>query len=148
MTERNPSVNRPIPEEEPFERQAAAAGISILAAIMLFITAAASILEGIAAIAEDEFYVAGISYVYEFDATTWGWVHVVLGVIAIICSIGLMTGAAWARYTAVAIAALVMIANFLSLPYYPAWSILIIAMSVVVIWAVTAWQPVPHHRRH
>ncbi|MEU4319413.1 acetyltransferase [Nocardia fluminea] len=143
MTERNPSAHRRVPEEEPFERQAAAAGISVLAAIMLFITAAASILEGISAIAEDEFYVAGISYVYEFDATTWGWVHVVLGVIALVCSIGLMSGTAWARYAAVGIAALVIIANFLSVPYYPAWSILIIAMSVVVIWAVTAWHP-PH----
>ncbi|TCJ94988.1 DUF7144 family membrane protein [Nocardia alba] len=147
MTERNPSAYQPVPDDETFARQAAAGGISMLAAIMLFITAAASILEGIAAIAEDEFYVAGISYIYEFDATTWGWVHVVLGVIAIICSIGLMSGAAWARYTAVGIAALVIIANFLSLPYYPAWSILIIVMSVVVIWAVTAWQPTHRHGR-
>ncbi|MFD4357333.1 acetyltransferase [Nocardia sp. NPDC058519] len=147
MTERNPSANRPVPEDEPFERQAVAAGISVLAAIMLFITAAASILEGIAAIAEDEFYVAGFSYVYEFDATTWGWIHVVLGVIAIVCSIGLMSGTAWARYAAVGIAALVIIANFLSLPYYPAWSIVIIAMSVVVIWAVTAWKPARRHDR-
>jgi hypothetical protein len=146
MTDRNPSAHRRVPVEEPFARQAAAAGISVLAAIMLFIVAVASILEGISAIAEDEFYVAGISYVYEFDATTWGWVHVALGAIAVVCSIGLMSGAAWARYAAVGIAALVIIANFLSLPYYPAWSIVIIAISVVVIWAVTAWQPVGRDR--
>ncbi|MDO3648369.1 DUF7144 family membrane protein [Nocardia mangyaensis] len=139
MTDHKAAANTPAPE--PLQRQPIAAGISIVAAIMLLIAATASILQGIAAIADDEFYVVGIDYIYQFDASTWGWVHLVLGVIALICAFGLMFGTAWGRYAAMGIAALVMIANFLSLPYYPAWSLVIIALSVVVIWAAAAWHP-------
>ena len=60
--------------------------------------------------------------------------------VLVISAIGLMTGATWARVVAVCIAALSILANFLWLPYYPLWSILIIALDVVVIWAVTTWD--------
>jgi hypothetical protein len=138
----NPStVHNVTPEAEPFQRQAVAQGISISAAFMLIILAAVSILQGISAILDDELYVAGIEYIYKFDTTTWGWVHVVLGALALLCGVGLAIGSTWARYAAMAIAALVIVANFMSLPYYPAWSIVIIALSVVIIWAVSTWRP-------
>ena len=35
-------------------------------------------------------------------------------------------------------AALIAIANFLWLPYYPVWAIVLIALNVVVIWALAA----------
>ncbi|MBH0779907.1 acetyltransferase [Nocardia sp. NEAU-351] len=129
------------PPTEPFQTQGVATGISVTAAILLLVLAAVSILEGVSAIGKDEIYVTGVSYIYEFDTTTWGWIHLVLGVIGVICALGLMFGTTWGRYAAVGIAALVIVANFLSLPYYPAWSLLIIALSVVVIWAVTTWHP-------
>ncbi|MFD6399055.1 acetyltransferase [Nocardia sp. NPDC060249] len=137
----NPSPVPNVPEAEPFQREAVAEGISIAAAFMLIILAAVSILQGISAIADDKVYVAGIEYVYEFDTTTWGWIHVVLGALALICGVGLAIGSAWGRYGAMGIAALVIVANFMSLPYYPAWSIVIIALSVVIIWAVSTWRP-------
>ena len=60
--------------------------------------------------------------------------------------IALVTGATWARFTAIVIAGLSIIANFLWLPYYPWWSILIIALDIVVIWAVSTWQPKAEYR--
>ncbi len=137
----NTSAHRAPPEAEPFQRQAVAEGISITAACMLLILAAVSILQGISALLEDEIYVAGIDYVYEFDTTTWGWVHVVLGALALIVGVGLVLGATWGRYSALGVAGLVIVANFLSLPYYPAWSFIIIALSVVIIWAIATWKP-------
>ncbi|WP_280233001.1 DUF7144 family membrane protein [Nocardia cyriacigeorgica] len=122
-------------------RQGVAAGTSIGAAILLLTVGVLSILQGISAVAEDKLFVVGIEYVYEFDTTTWGWIHIVLGIILVICALGLMTGTTWGRVAAVTIAALSIIANFLWLPYYPAWSILIIVLDVVVIWAVTTWNP-------
>ncbi|MBW0273714.1 hypothetical protein ATM97_30865 [Nocardia sp. MH4] len=139
----NTSAHRAPPEAEPFQRQAVAEGISITAACMLLILAAVSILQGISALLEDEIYVAGIDYVYEFDTTTWGWVHVVLGALALIVGVGLVLGATWGRYSALGVAGLVIVANFLSLPYYPAWSFIIIALSVVIIWAIATWKPQP-----
>ncbi|MET7769392.1 acetyltransferase [Nocardia sp. NPDC005366] len=141
MTGNTSAVNNVVPDEEPFQQQSIAGGISISAACMLLILAVVSVLQGISALVDDELYVAGIDYVYKFDTTTWGWIHLVLGVLAAICALGLLFGTAWGRYTALGIASLVILANFLALPYYPAWSIVIIALSVVVIWAVTTWQP-------
>ncbi|MEV6658143.1 DUF7144 family membrane protein [Nocardia fluminea] len=141
MTGNTSTVHNVTPEAEPFQRQAVAEGISISAAFMLIILAAVSILQGISAILDDELYVAGIEYIYKFDTTTWGWVHVVLGALALLCGVGLAIGSTWARYAAMAIAALVIVANFMSLPYYPAWSIVIIALSIVIIWAVSTWRP-------
>ncbi|MFD6392596.1 acetyltransferase [Nocardia sp. NPDC060259] len=103
--------------------------------------AAVSVLQGISALQSDEIYIAGTEYVYKFDTTTWGWVHVVLGVLALVVGVGLVMGTTWGRYSALGVAALVIVANFLSLPYYPAWSLVIIGLSVAVIWAVMAWQP-------
>ena len=100
-----------------------------------------SVLEGIAAVAEDELFVVGVEYVYEFDVTTWGWIHIVLGAVLIISAFGLITGTSSARGLAIAIAALSILANFLWLPYYPWWSILIIALNIVVIWAIATWRP-------
>ncbi|MET9211044.1 MULTISPECIES: DUF7144 family membrane protein [unclassified Nocardia] len=141
MTSNTSSAHRAPPEEEPFQTQAIAEGISITAACMLLILAAVSILQGIAALLDDEIYVAGVEYVYKFDTTTWGWIHVVLGVLALIVGVGLVLGATWGRYSALAVAALVIVANFLSLPYYPAWSFIIIGLSLVIVWAISTWRP-------
>ncbi|MCP2280385.1 DUF7144 family membrane protein [Nocardia amikacinitolerans] len=121
-------------------RQGIAAGTSIGAAILLLTVGVLQILEGISAVVDDELFVVGPEYVYQFDISTWGWIHIVLGAILVICAIGLMTGSTWGRVAAIVIAALAIIANFLSLPYYPYWSILIIALSIVVIWAVSTWR--------
>ncbi|WP_278262132.1 acetyltransferase [Nocardia sp. AG03] len=141
MTGDTASTHTTPPVAEPFQKQAVAEGISVVAACLLLIMAAVSVLQGIAALADDALYVAGVEYVYRFDTTTWGWVHVILGVLGLLVGVGLVLGAAWGRYAALAVAALVIVANFLSLPYYPAWSIVIIALSVLVIWAVSTWQP-------
>ncbi|MBF6416139.1 DUF7144 family membrane protein [Nocardia cyriacigeorgica] len=122
-------------------KQGFAAGTSIGASILLLTVGVLSILQGISAVAEDQLFVAGIEYVYEFDTTTWGWIHIVLGIVLVASAIGLMMGTTWGRIAAVTIAALSIVANFLWLPYYPLWSILIIALNIVVIWAVTTWNP-------
>jgi uncharacterized membrane protein len=88
------------------------------------------------AIAEDDIFVTTPNYVFEFDLTSWGWIHLVLGALAVIVSIGLLRRATWARVTGVGIAGLVIIGNFLSLPYYPVWSIVMIALSAFIIWAL------------
>ena len=105
---------------------------------MLVTVATFQILEGIAAIAKDEVFVAGIDYVYKFDVTTWGWIHVVLGAIGLATGIGLLAGQTWARITGIALAVVGALASFAFLPYYPLWSILVIAFYILVMWALTA----------
>ncbi|MFF8280943.1 hypothetical protein ACF05T_33615 [Streptomyces lateritius] len=117
-------------------RQAWAGGLTIFAAVLLGITGLVGIFRGIMAIAEDEVLLTTPDYAFKFDLTSWGWIHLLLGVFGLLVSFGLYRTATWARVAGVGIAALVIIANFLSLPYYPAWSILMIAMSGFIIWAL------------
>ena len=116
-------------------------GISIVAAALLFVAGLVAVFQGISALANDEVFVRTPNYVFEFDLTTWGWIHLILGIIAILIAGGLAVGADWARVSAIIIASLSIIAQFLWLPYYPAWAILIIVLDLIVIWAVATWKP-------
>ncbi|WP_227999627.1 DUF7144 family membrane protein [Nocardia australiensis] len=127
--------------DEHSVKNAVAAGTSIGAAVLLIAAGILSIFEGISAIAKDAVLVSGPNYTYKFNTTGWGWIHLVLGILILIAAVGLMTGAMWARVVAVFLAGLSIVANFLWLPYYPWWSTVVIALDVVVIWAVTTWRP-------
>ncbi|MDL5205982.1 hypothetical protein [Streptomyces sp. ALI-76-A] len=113
-----------------------ATGLTAFAAVMLFLVGLLNIFRGIMAIAEDDIFVTTRNYVFEWDLTGWGWLHLTLGAVAVIISIGLLQTAMWARVAGVVIAGLVILANFLSLPYHPVWSVVMITISGFVIWAL------------
>jgi hypothetical protein len=117
-------------------KQEWASGLTAFAAVMLFLVGLLDIFRGIMAVAEDDIFLTTRNYVFEYDLTGWGWIHLALGAIAVIVSIGLLRTAIWTRVTGVAIAGLVLIANFLSLPYYPVWSVVMITISGFIIWAL------------
>jgi hypothetical protein len=117
-----------------------AAGLTTFAGVMLTLVGILDVFRGIMAIAQDDVFLTTRNYVFEFDLTGWGWIHLALGVVAVIISVGLFQAATWARVLGVAIAGLVVIANFLSLPYYPVWSVVMIAISGFIIWALCVVQ--------
>jgi hypothetical protein len=116
--------------------EAAAGGLVTFAAVMLFISGVLGIFRGIMGIAEDDVFVNTPNYVFEFDLTGWGWIHLTLGAVAVLVSMGLFSAAVWARVVGVGIAGLLLIVSFLSIPYYPVWSIVQIALYAFVIWAL------------
>ncbi|WP_249154784.1 DUF7144 family membrane protein [Gordonia polyisoprenivorans] len=122
-------------------KQGFAFGLTIVAAALLFVAGVISVFVGISALNKDTLLVLGQDYVFELNLTAWGWIHIVIGVLAVIIAGGLAIGADWARVAAIIIAALSIITQFLWLPHYPAWSILIIALDVILIWAVCSWNP-------
>lgn len=84
---------------------------------------------------------------FSFDITTWGWIHLVMGIVVAVAGFFVLQVAVWARSVGVAVAAVSAVLNFMWLPYYPVWSLLIIALDVFVIWALIAmastarWSP-------
>ncbi|MGY6021980.1 DUF7144 family membrane protein [Streptomyces spinosirectus] len=124
------------PTHRTSAKQEWAAGLVTFGAVMLTIAGLLAVFRGIMAIAKDDVFVTTPNYVFQFNLTSWGWIHLVLGVIAVGVSFGLFTAATWARVAGVAIAGLIIIANFLSLPYYPVWSVVAIAFSGFIIWAL------------
>jgi hypothetical protein len=115
-----------------------AAGGSLFAAMMLVIIGCFQVLMGIEAIAKDKFFVVTPNYVYDLDTTAWGWIHLGIGALAILTGVFLFGDATWARLLGIVIVSLSAIANFFFIPYYPLWSLLIIAMDIYVIWALAS----------
>ncbi|MGH3681045.1 MAG: DUF7144 family membrane protein [Natronosporangium sp.] len=122
--------------------QAWAVGGVVFAATMMIMLGVWQVIVGIAAIAEDSVFVTTPDYTYDLDTTAWGWIHLVLGAVVAVTGFFLYTGAAWARAVGIVLASLSAIANFLFLPYYPLWALVVIALDVFVIWALaTAGYP-------
>ena len=115
-----------------------AVGVIAFAGIMMMLLGVLQALQGLAALVNDTFFVVGEEYVFELDLTTWGWIHLLLGLTVALAGLALLRGSTWGRVVAVVLASLSVIANFLWLPYYPLWAVLVIAVDILVIWAVTA----------
>jgi hypothetical protein len=113
-----------------------AVGFILFAAIMMIMVGVFQAFQGLVAIFENEFYVATRNYLFQFDATTWGWIHLIFGVVVAFAGWGLLSGRTWARTVAIVLAVLSAIANFAFIPYYPFWALLIITLDIFVIWAV------------
>lgn len=111
---------------------------TIFAAVWMWILGFMHAIAGFAGIAEDEVLVAAPNYVLQLDTTTWGWIHLILGIVVFIAGFSLFNGAVWARTIGVVLAAISIIGNFSWLPYQPLWSILMIAAGAFVMWALTA----------
>lgn len=119
------------------EYSAGAVGVTVFAGILMIMTGVFHAIQGIVALVNNNFFVVGKDYVFTFNMTGWGWAHIVLGVVVATAGFFLFQGATWARTVAVIAASLSIIASFLWLPYYPIWSLAVMAFDVFVIWAVT-----------
>jgi hypothetical protein len=115
----------------------AAVGLIVFAAVLMIMIGAFQVIHGLVALVNDEFFVLTQQWIFQFDLTAWGWIHLVLGVLVFAAGIGLFSGQVWARTVTVILAVATGVANFAYLPWYPLWSLIMIALSVFVIWAVT-----------
>ena len=118
------------------ERSGVAVGFISFAGIVLILAGIFHVIDGIVGLVNNDFYVKTDNWVFKFNVTSWGWIHILLGIIAILAGVGLFSGAIWARTVAVIVAAVSIIANFVWLPYYPWWAVLVIVLDFFVIWAV------------
>ena len=115
----------------------AAVGWTIFASILLIMMGVFQAISGLVAIVNDTFYVVGQEWIFKFDISTWGWVHLLIGLVVALAGFFLFRGAMWARVVGIVVAAIAAIANFAWLPWYPLWSVIIITVSVFVIWALS-----------
>jgi hypothetical protein len=116
-----------------------ASGLAVFAACMLVMVGVFQFFEGLAAVINDKSYLVGPNYVYSIDTTTWGWIHLIWGVVMAIAGFGVFTGRLWARIVGIGVAVVSAFTQFLYIPYYPLWAILIIALNVACIWALAVY---------
>lgn len=125
------------PGEYSDETSSWAIGGATFAACMLFIIGVFQVISALTAIFDDNFFVVADNYTFNLDTTAWGWIHLVIGILLIATSLGLFTHKMWAGVLAIFFVSLSAVANFFFIPYYPFWSILVIALDIWVIWAIT-----------
>lgn len=117
------------------------AGLVVFAGVMMMLIGTFHALTGLSAILENEFFVVTPRYAYEIDVTAWGWLHLIYGVIVVVAGWQIFSGVSWARIVGMTLAIFSAIGNFLFIPYQPVSAILMIALAVLVISALSAYEP-------
>jgi hypothetical protein len=107
---------------------------------MLVITGVLQIFIAIPALLYDKIYLGTAKYVFAFDLAAWGWIQLITAIAAIAAGYGALRGLAWARIVGIAVAGIGMVAEFAFIPNFPLWSVLVIAIDVVIIWALATYQ--------
>ncbi len=104
------------------------------------IVGAIDFFQGLIALFEDEYYVVTGSGFLVFDLTGWGWTMVIWGVLLVLAGLGLAAGQGWARWFAIVVVGLNFIAQlgFLGNSQYPLWSLTVVALNIIVLYALTA----------
>ena len=126
------------PEDQYLQRVSGWVAWVEFAAIMLILVGAFHVIQGLVALFRDEVFVVSESrLVLNIDYTGWGWIHLIGGVIVILVGAGLLSGRMVARILGVAVAFLSALVNLAFMPAFPVWSLMMIAIDVLVIWAIT-----------
>ena len=127
---------------EMHRRQASASGWEGNAAfggIVLILAGGYHVLTGFVAIFNDAYFqVPSQDLLISVDYTAWGWLHLLLGVIALVVGAGILRGQTWARVAGVVMAGVSAAVNLAFLASFPVWSMLIIALDLVVIYSLVA----------
>ncbi|MEU1281354.1 hypothetical protein [Streptomyces sp. NPDC005805] len=139
MTQETPPVGARPPVPDP-DSDWVTGGV-VFAGVLMLCGGVLAVLQGIAGIAEDDWYTRVGDYVYRISLSGWGWIHLVVGVLVAVTGAGVLKGAEWARLTGILLASLSLITQFLFLPYSPVWAVIMIAIDVFVIWALAAYRP-------
>jgi hypothetical protein len=114
-----------------------ARGASVFAACMMCLLGTLQFLEGLVAVVNgDDFLVRTPNYLFRFDASTWGWTHLILGALVATAGALVFSGNRAARGLGIVLAGLSAVVNFLWLPYYPFWGLVVLTLDVLVIWGL------------
>jgi hypothetical protein len=111
-------------------------GWVVFAGTIAIIGGVFNLIQGLVALFDDQYFVVAKGELLLLDFTTWGWVHVLVGVIMLLVGLGILRGSPWGLVAGVVIAGVQAILQLGFLAAYPVWSILIIALDVVVIYAL------------
>ena len=120
------------------ERRRAMSGWLAFAGTVALVVGAFNVINGLVALFNRDYYLVGENEILVFNFTAWGWIWLVVGIVQLAVGGGIMAGQMWARVAGVVLAALAAIGHLAFLQAFPVWSVLTIAMCVLLIYALTA----------
>jgi hypothetical protein len=108
------------------------------AGVIMVISGGLNALYGLIAVVNDDWVVWGDRGSLFLDLSNWGWIHLIVGLVLVLSGIGVFSGNILARTVGVVVASISLIANFLFIPAYPIWAIIVVTIDLLIIWALTA----------
>ena len=120
------------------QTSAGAVAGTMLAGVLMILSGLFGFLAGLAMVLKHGFFVAPSGYAYYWTTRNWGWAELILGAVVFLAGVCVMLGMTWARVVGVFLATLSAIGSFMVLPWYPVWSIIVIAVDIFIIWALIA----------
>src|SRR5512132_2708412 len=123
-------------------------GIAGFAGVVMIIGGAFQALKGLSGIVHDKYLVVAPSTIYAFDVPVWGVIHLLVGLALLVIGVALLRGQTWGRVAGMIVAVVSAILNFVWLPYSPLWAIMVIAVDILIVWALAAYlrQPITGRR--
>ncbi len=112
-------------------------GWTIFAATIFIVIGVLNVIYGLTMIINDEWVLFGAETVWYIDLSTWGWITLLVGVLQLFVAWGVSSYQTWAQVVGIIFAVLAMVNAFFVVPYYPVWSIIVIVLTVMVIYALT-----------
>ncbi|MEU3652442.1 hypothetical protein AB0E67_06255 [Streptomyces sp. NPDC032161] len=112
------------------------AGPAMFVGVALVLSGVLSVLQGITGIARDRLYGVPLHYEYRFDLTTWGWIHLIVGIALLVGGFGVLRAMSWGRSAGIGLAAISLVTQFMFIPYYPLWAISVMTLDLIVLWAL------------
>jgi hypothetical protein len=122
------------------ESETWASGVAQFGAVIMILVGAYQAATGLVALVGNELFLTTQNYVFQLDTTKWGWIHLVLGVVVVLAGCAVLARRTWGVVLGLVFCGLSAIANFAFIPHYPIWSMLIIALDVLVIWALLTYR--------
>lgn len=118
------------------ERSSGWTGLAGFAGVLLMVSAVFVIIQGFVALFTPGYYAVGANGLLVFTYNGWGITHLIAGALLAATGAGILAGATWARVTGVIVASLSAIAQIGFMAAFPVWSILVIALDVLIIYAL------------
>jgi uncharacterized membrane protein YphA (DoxX/SURF4 family) len=117
-----------------------ASGLIVFAGGMMVVAGIWQVFIGTAALVHDRIYDGTPQYLYAFDLTGWGWVQMLTGILSVAAGFAVLRGQAWARMVGIGLACLSLVSQFMFIPHYPFWSLLVIALDFAIIWGLATFR--------
>lgn len=127
-----------VSSDDAFEFEEKGFGWLLFAATMLGLSGVLSIIDGIVGLSKSSFYVASAHYVFS-DLRTWAWITLIIGVLLVVAAMGVMSGSGFARWFGIIMAGLSVIGHVSSSQAYPFWALIVIALDILVIYALAVY---------
>lgn len=111
-------------------------GWAYFAGIMMSISGIFMAISGLTALLRHTYYLVGENTLVAFNYSQWGWIHLLLGLVLVSAGGSVMRGGTWGRVVGIILASISLVTNFAFVEAYPIWSIIVIVIDVLIIYAL------------